>query len=108
MGQGYLSYAATVVLQAVAGGCAYGFDIMDVTGLPGGSVYPALRRLEEAGLLSSRWEKAAIAQREMRPPRKYYALTRSGDEALAAAIKRYRLIGASHALRAQKPSRQQG
>ena len=44
----------------------------------------------------------------MRPPRKYYALTRSGDEALAAAIKRYRLIGASNGPRQQKPSRQQG
>ncbi|MCG8469139.1 MAG: PadR family transcriptional regulator, partial [Gemmatimonadetes bacterium] len=34
------------VLHAVAVGRRYGFDIMDSTGLPSGTVYPALRRLE--------------------------------------------------------------
>lgn len=40
MGKGSLSYAATVVLQAVSSGYLYGFDIIDVSGLPGGTVYP--------------------------------------------------------------------
>jgi PadR family transcriptional regulator, regulatory protein PadR len=92
MGKGALSYAAAAILQAVAGGYRYGFDIIDITGLPGGTVYPALRRLEEAGNLVSKWEPHRIAQAEQRPPRKYYELTRAGRAALAEAIKRYRLL----------------
>ena len=91
MRDGYLSMSATVVLQAVANGYGYGFDVMDVTGLPSGTVYPALRRMEAAGLVRSKWENAVIAQREQRPPRKYYDITRSGQLALAEAVERYRL-----------------
>ncbi len=58
MGKGFLSYAAAVILQSVSSGYLYGFDIIDITGLPGGTVYPALRRLEEAGYLTSKWEHA--------------------------------------------------
>jgi PadR family transcriptional regulator, regulatory protein PadR len=92
MGKGFLSYAATVILQAVSSGYLYGFDIIDITGLPGGTVYPALRRLEEAGYLTSKWEKPSIAQAEPRPQRKYYELTRAGHDTLAEAVKRYRLL----------------
>jgi PadR family transcriptional regulator len=88
----YLSYSATVILQALANDYQYGFDIMDITGLPSGTVYPALRRLEQTGLIDSKWEKAGIAQREQRPPRKYYELTPDGKDALAEAVKRYRLL----------------
>src|SRR5258705_2703469 len=88
----YLSHAAAVILQALANGYQYGFDIMDITGLPSGTVYPALRRLEQTGLIDSKWEKAGIAQREQRPPRKYYELTPDGKDALAEAVKRYRLL----------------
>ena len=103
----YLSYSATAVLQAVATGSGYGFDIMDATGLPSGTVYPALRRMEAAGLVASDWEKPAIAQRELRPPRKYYELTRAGHHALAEAAKRYRLSETPVA-RPAKPSRARG
>ena len=102
-----LSFSATVILQTIAAGYPYGFDIMDATGLPSGTVYPALRRLEAHGLVTSRWEDAAIAQSEQRPPRKYYEMTRDGNAALAEAIKRYRVLeraGAALARRA-KPSR---
>src|SRR5215212_3423408 len=92
MGKGFISYAVAVILQAVASGYRYGFDIIDITGLPGGTVYPALRRLEETGYLVSRWEKHSIAQEESRPPRKYYELTGAGREVLAEAVKRYRLL----------------
>jgi PadR family transcriptional regulator PadR len=106
----YLSYSATLILQALGNGYNYGFDIMDISGLPSGTVYPALRRLEEAGLVDSRWEREGIAQQEQRPPRRYYALTRLGTDALAAAIKRYRLL--EHPLAREpvrlKPSRQRG
>src|SRR5689334_6985181 len=92
MGKGFLTYASAVILQAVANGYLYGFDIIDITGLPGGTVYPALRRLEEAAYLASKWEKPSIAQASQRPPRKYYELTRAGREALTEAVKRYRLL----------------
>jgi DNA-binding PadR family transcriptional regulator len=107
MGRGFLTYATAVILQAVANGYLYGFDVIDITGLPGGTVYPALRRLEEAGLLTSRWEAQRIAQAEPRPPRKYYELTRAGREALAEAVKRYRLLEQAKPdrKRVPKPSR---
>ena|ERR1700754_2294927 len=92
MGKGFLTYATAVILQAVSNGYLYGFDIIDITGMPGGTIYPALRRLEEAGYLTSKWEKQSIAQSELRPPRKYYELTRPGREALAEAVKRFRLL----------------
>ena len=107
MSKGFLTYSTAVILQAVANGYLYGFDIIDVTGVPGGTVYPALRRLEETGYLTSKWEKQSIAQSEPRPPRKYYELTRAGREALAEAVKRYRLLEQNqpNKKRAPKPSR---
>ena len=107
MGKRFLTYSTAVILQAVANGYLYGFDIIAITGVPGGTVYPALRRLEEAGYLSSQWEKQSIAQAEPRPPRKYYELTRAGRETLAEAVKRYRLLEQTqrNKARAPKPSR---
>jgi PadR family transcriptional regulator, regulatory protein PadR len=107
MGKGFLTYSTAVILQAVANGYRYGFDIIDITGVPGGTVYPALRRLEELGYLTSKWEKPSIAQSEPRPPRKYYEMTRAGREALAEALKRYRLLEQTQQLKKEtdpKPS----
>jgi DNA-binding PadR family transcriptional regulator len=42
-----------------------------------GTLYKALGRLEELGLLTSRWENAAAAA-ERRPPRRLYELTGEG------------------------------
>src|SRR6185369_5557664 len=106
MGKSYLSYSAAVILQTVANGYEYGFDIIDITGLPSGTVYPALRRLEDLGYVESRWEMHEIAQRELRPPRKYYQLTRSGEAALGEAMNRYRLIERGLKVRSARPSRQ--
>lgn len=107
MGKRFLTYSTTVILHAVANGALYGFDIIDVTGLPGGTVYPALRRLEDAGHVASKWEKESIAQGEPRPRRRYYELTRSGREALSEAVKRYRLLDQAPPVRRAhpKPSR---
>ena len=107
MAKGFLTYSTAVILQAVASGYMYGFDIMDVPGMPGGTVYPALRRLEQAGNLVSKWERPSVARSEPRPARKYYELTRAGREALADAIKRYRLLGQTQLQRKfdPKPSR---
>jgi DNA-binding PadR family transcriptional regulator len=107
MARPFLTYASTVILQAVANGYRYGFDIIDMSGLPGGTVYPALRRLEEAGHLTSNWEKPGVARAEPRPPRKYYDITREGPAELADAVKRYRLLEQSPPikLRSARPSR---
>jgi PadR family transcriptional regulator len=107
MGKGFLTYATTTILNAVSNGYSYGFDVIDVTGMPGGTVYPALRRLEESGYLTSKWEKQQVAQAEPRPRRKYYELTRAGREALAEASKRFRLIEQRQPVKARdpKPSR---
>lgn len=88
----HLSYTSAVILQAVQNGYGYGFTIMDVTGMPSGTVYPALRRLEEARYVRSRWESETTALKEQRPARKNYELTRAGAQELAQALKRYRLL----------------
>jgi PadR family transcriptional regulator PadR len=103
MGKGFLTYATATILNSVSNGYLYGFDIIDMTGMPGGTVYPALRRLEEAGYLSSTWEKERVAQAELRPRRKYYEITRSGRDALAEAIKRYRLLEQTEFPRLREP-----
>ena len=87
-----LSYAAASILLAIGNGYQYGFDIMDCTGLPSGTVYPALRRLEESGLVGAEWEQEKTAQLDQRPTRKYYALLTAGDSALEAALRRYPLL----------------
>lgn len=92
MGKSTLSYSAAVILQAVASGYSYGFDVMDITGLPSGTVYPALRRMEEARLVRSAWERESEAASEGRPARKYYEITPRGADALAEALGRYRRL----------------
>src|SRR5512132_854810 len=87
-----LSHTAAIVLGAIAAGDGYGFSVMDLTGLPSGTVYPALRRLESDGLIRSQWERQAIADKEQRPPRKYYKITRAGQTALEASRERYPLV----------------
>jgi DNA-binding PadR family transcriptional regulator len=87
-----LTHITALILQAIDSGFVYGFSIMDMTGLPSGTIYPALRRMEEDQLIRSRWERQAIADREQRPPRKYYQLTITGKTALQASRKRYPLI----------------
>lgn len=87
-----LSYTSASILLAIGTGYRYGFDVMDITGLPSGTVYPALRRLEQSGLIASKWEADGIAQRELRPPRRYYSIARAGEAALGGALKRYPLL----------------
>ena len=48
--------------------------------LPEGTVYPALHRLEEAGLLASAWDVVSGRRRRI------YRLTPAGEAALAAAV----------------------
>src|SRR5581483_5234505 len=55
----------------------YGYDLMKASGLPSGTLYPMLSRLQEQGLVSSAWEPAE-ADGGGRPPRRYYRLTGEG------------------------------
>lgn len=87
-----LSHTAAMILQAVDAGYIYGFSIMEMTGLPSGTVYPAMRRLERDDLIRSQWEQQSIADAEQRPQRKYYKLTRAGKVTLEASRKRYPLL----------------
>jgi DNA-binding PadR family transcriptional regulator len=81
-----------MILQAIGAGRIYGYTVMQVTGLPSGTVYPAMRRLERDQLIQSRWERQSIADAALRPPRKYYKLTPSGEKTLRASRERYPLL----------------
>ena len=82
-----LSISACSVLQALVAGARYGFDVIDRTGLPSGTVYPALSRLERDGYVASAWEPAEDAHAEGRPARRYYRVTAPGVQALGAATR---------------------
>lgn len=87
-----LSISAVCVMDAIAGGYQYGFDIIDRTGLPSGTVYPALSRLERDGFVKSSWESQHDAHADGRPARRYYRLTAPGVKALAEAASYYRAL----------------
>jgi len=87
-----LSHTAALILQSIHAGHVYGYSVMEMTGLPSGTVYPALRRLERDDLIRSQWESQSVADAGLRPPRKYYKLTRSGRATLEASHKRYPLL----------------
>ena len=53
----------------------HGYDLSTETGLPSGTLYPILVRLEERGFLESKWEPSPEAGR---PPRHLYRLTPKG------------------------------
>src|SRR5207253_8433074 len=75
-----------IVLAALAAGPAHGYAVIEqirrrsgeAFDLPEGTIYPALHRLEQSGLLASRWVTAESGRR-----RRVYALTRRGEAALA-------------------------
>lgn len=56
---------------------SYGLQLVRATDLPTGSVYAILRRLEDEGLLDSRWEQIDRSSAG-RPPRRYYRLNGEG------------------------------
>jgi PadR family transcriptional regulator PadR len=87
-----LSFGASAILHAVAGGSRFGFDIMQSTGLTSGTVYPTLERLEAAGYLKSKWEAPEEAHAAGRPARRYFTLTAPGATALRAALAKYRAL----------------
>ncbi|MGW0436101.1 PadR family transcriptional regulator [Micromonospora sp. NPDC003197] len=55
----------------------YGLDLIGVTGLPSGTLYPILVRLQRAGWVDSAWEDIDPVTTG-RPARRYYRLTPDG------------------------------
>ncbi|MDX1646468.1 MAG: helix-turn-helix transcriptional regulator [Longimicrobiales bacterium] len=84
-----------MVLAILAEGDSYGYAILQrVRELSGGELewtdgmlYPVLHRLERAGLVESRWEKAESGRR-----RKYYRITAVGREQLAEERRQWRAV----------------
>lgn len=74
-----LTHTTALILQALASGKRHGFQIMDVTGLASGTVYPVLRRLEKGQAVLSEWEDRAGASAAGRRRRRIYRLTGAGQ-----------------------------
>lgn len=97
-----LGLAAVTVLHAIARGYSYGFDVIDETGLPSGTVYPALSRLERDGYVRSSWEPERDAHNEGRPARRYYEITAGGAKALERSLERLHSLKPVQAARPSK------
>lgn len=55
----------------------YGLELCKAADLPSGTIYPILRRLEEQGWVTSRWENVDPVV-EGRPRKRLYQLTGTG------------------------------
>ena len=91
-------------LLSAGTGELYGYEIIKATGLSGGTVYPILGRLEDAGWIDSRREQI-IPKEAGRPPRRYYHLTDPGKTAAVAEMERIAKFyaGIAARLREQAP-----
>lgn len=87
-----LGMTTTRILAALRDDARYGLDLVEVTGLSSGTVYPTLGRLEKRGHVRGRWEDPALAVEEGRPRRRYYELTPEGREALDEALRHFRRL----------------
>ena len=73
------------VLSALAdagAGWLYGLQIADMTGLQSGTLYPILIRLDDRGLLESKW---IDSERPGAPPRHAYRINGAGRALLREA-----------------------
>jgi PadR family transcriptional regulator PadR len=86
-----------LVLAALASGPAHGYALIELLKersggffeLPEGSVYPALHRLEQAGLVVSDWSEAGGRRRRV------YELTAKGRRAMAERHREWRSFAAA-------------
>lgn len=63
----------------------YGLDLSKEAGLPSGTIYPILARLEASGWIDSEWEDIDPVA-EGRRPRRYYRLTGEGEAAARSVL----------------------
>jgi DNA-binding PadR family transcriptional regulator len=66
----------------------YGLELCDLVGLPSGTIYPILARLERVGWVDSAWEDPAAHEQAGRPRRRFYRLTPDGADHARAALAR--------------------
>jgi PadR family transcriptional regulator len=86
-----------LLLAVVAAEPAHGYAILErlrersggAFDLPEGTIYPALHRLEDAGLLKSRWAPGATRRRRV------YEVTARGRRALGSARREWRQFSAA-------------
>ncbi len=86
-----------VLLASLEAGPRHGYAIMEALragssgrlDLPTGTIYPALHRLERAGLVKATWSKAAGRRRRL------YQLTAAGRRALEAERSSWREFSAA-------------
>jgi len=84
-----------LILRTLRWGAQHGHGIgqairqssADLLQIERGSLYPALHRLEERGLISSQWRNSDLNRRA-----KYYRLTAAGDKALVAEESKWKLM----------------
>lgn len=84
-----------LVLKAVSLGPLHGYGVLlriqqisrELLQIEQGSLYPALYRLEHAGLIASEW---GVSDNNRRA--KFYTLTKSGHARLRAATKEWNLL----------------
>jgi len=62
----------------------YGLEIIERTGLPSGTVYPLLARLETERWVTSYWETGDVGARG--PRKRFYEITVTGAENARAAL----------------------
>jgi DNA-binding PadR family transcriptional regulator len=87
-GDALRGHLETMILSALERSEAHGFEVLrrlEAAGcgelhLKEGSLYPALYRLEEAGLIKGKWEDGSGKHRG--PRRRVYSLTRKGSRRL--------------------------
>lgn len=79
--RGALEHCVLALLEA---GERYGYDLVSELSSAGlvaseGTIYPLLSRLRKDDLVATTWRESATG-----PPRRYYALTAAGADALSA------------------------
>jgi DNA-binding PadR family transcriptional regulator len=90
-GDALRGHLETLILSALKRGDAHGFEILKrleeagsgALELKEGSLYPALYRLEKAGLVKAQWEGGEVKRRG--PRRRIYQLTAKGGHRLDQA-----------------------
>jgi PadR family transcriptional regulator, regulatory protein PadR len=87
-----------LVMKVLRGGPRHGFALAaaiqqmsdDVLRVEAGSLYPALHRMTDEGLLEPKWQKTEAGRRA-----KFYTLTPKGRKKLGAAEKKWHAVSAA-------------
>ncbi|WP_369031564.1 MULTISPECIES: PadR family transcriptional regulator [Streptomyces] len=91
MGTPRMTLQTQLVLRALLEDPAeqrYGLELCGVAGLPSGTIYPILARLEQVGWVDSVWEDPAVHETAGRPRRRFYRITQDGAEQARDALAR--------------------